>query len=115
MNERDETRLRDMQDAARQAVFFVSGKTRLDLEENKQILGFAVVRAIEIVGEAASKITAETRLTLPQVPWGSIIGMRNLIVHEYFSVDYDVVWEVATENLPELLAILASILPDDAQ
>jgi uncharacterized protein with HEPN domain len=89
MNERDETRLRDMLDAARQARMFVTGKARPDLEANHMLIGFAVVRALEIIGEAANQITPETRARLPSVAWKQMVGMRNRIIHDYNRVNYD--------------------------
>lgn len=110
MNEKDETRLRDMLDAAYQARKFVEGKARPALEENDMLLGFAVVRALEIVGEAASKITPETRAQFSQIKWPDMIGMRNRIVHDYLNVDYDIVWKVVIEDLPDLITELEKII-----
>ncbi len=110
MNERDLTRLQDMLDAARKAQAYIDDKTRSSLEANDELLGYAVVRAIEIVGEAASKITAETRAEYSQIEWQNIIGMRNLVVHDYLHIDYDIVWQVVTVNLPQLIDQLHSIL-----
>ncbi len=69
---------------------------------------FAVIRAIGIVGEAASRLSAESRASLPDVPWRSMIGMRHRIVHGYDEVDLRVVWQVVTVDLPLLLSRLAS-------
>jgi len=110
MNERDETRLRDMLDAANKGRFYVLGKTRPMLEDDDELLGFAVVRAIEIMGEAASKVTPETRKAFPQIKWREVIGMRNRIAHDYLSVDYNIVWDVAIHDLPELIVELDRIL-----
>ena len=79
MNKRDETHLRDMLDAARRVQIFLSGKTRADLEADNFLLGFAVVRALEIIGEAANKTSSETRDRPPDIGWREIIGMRNRI------------------------------------
>jgi uncharacterized protein with HEPN domain len=115
MNERDETRLRDMLDEARRARRFVEGKTRADLSTGDQMLGFAVVRALEIIGEAANKVSQETRDTLPQVRWGDIIGMRNRIVHDYANVDYNIVWDVVVYDLPVLIAALETLFPEQTE
>ena len=64
---------------------------------------FAVVRAIEIVGEPASGITDETRATWPTVPWHAIVGMRNRLIHAYFEINAQMVWETVTTELPALL------------
>ncbi len=115
MNERDETRLRDMLDEARRARRFVEGKTRADLSTGDQMLGFAVVRALEIVGEAANKVSQETRDTLPQVRWGDIIGMRNRMVHDYANVDYNIVWDVVEYDLPPLITALEGLFPEQTE
>jgi uncharacterized protein with HEPN domain len=112
MNERDDTRLRDMLDAARVGTSFVAGETRDALAVDQKLV-FALVRAIEIVGEAANRVSQETRAELPQIPWRNIIGMRNRVIHDYVNVDLDIVWEVATRNLPELIAELERVLPED--
>ncbi|GIL14058.1 MAG: antitoxin [Chloroflexota bacterium] len=113
MNERDETRLRDMLDAARQAQSFIAGKTRPDLEANQFLIGFAVVRALTIIGEAAGKVSLETRAQLPQIAWKDIVGMRNRIIHDYNRVNYDVVWSTVVEAIPELIAQLEAALPPE--
>lgn len=110
LDERDRNRLLDMREAAQRAVTFTQGKARADLEADEQLLGFAVVRAIEVVGEAASKITPAARQQLPQIPWHNIIGMRNRVIHDYLNVDYDIVWAVVTQNLPPLIAQLDAVL-----
>ncbi len=109
MNGRDEILLRDMLDEARTAQEFIAGHTRSDLDTNKQ-LAYALVRAIEVVGEAVSQISQTTRSHYSQIPWKNIIGMRNRIVHGYRSVNLDIVWEVATRNLLDLIAELEQLL-----
>lgn len=99
-----------MKRAAERAIQYTEGKQRADLNADEELLGFAVVRAIEIVGEAANKITPDTRDSLPQIEWRNIIGMRNRIVHDYLNVDYDIVWQVVTVNLPQLVEQLHAIL-----
>lgn len=112
MNERDEMRLRDMLDAARKACQFAGGKTRQQLDTD-DMFAFALVRAIEIVGEAASKVSPETRSAYPQIRWVEIIGMRNKIVPDYLSVDNNIVWDVTENDLPPLIQQLESILPPE--
>ncbi len=74
------------------------------------MLLFAIVRAIEVIGEAASKVTDETKATSPGIPWISIIGMRNRLIHGYFDIDSDVVWKTVTEEIPELHRSLKLLL-----
>ena len=109
MNERDEASLRDMLDAARHARTFMIGKTR-EMLDSDDMLSFAVVRALEIVGEAAGRISAETRATLQDIPWKDVIGMRNKIIHEYDQVDFNIVWVTVEENLPPLISALEKYL-----
>ena len=115
MNSRDEILLRDMLDAGRRLGTFITNKTRADLEKNDFLLGFAVVRALEIIGEAASKVTTETRGLLPTLPWHEIVGMRNRIIHAYDRVNYDVVWETSTLSIPILINLLEAFLPPETE
>jgi uncharacterized protein with HEPN domain len=110
MNERDETLLRDMLDMARKAQTFLGGRDQKAVEQD-EMLAFALVRAIEVLGEAASKITPETRVQLPQIPWKIIVGMRNKIIHDYRTIDTAIVWKTVVEDLPPLIAELIKILP----
>jgi uncharacterized protein with HEPN domain len=90
---------------------FLSGRQRADLDTDQMLL-FAVVRAIEIVGEAAARVSPECRVTVPGVPWPAIIGMRNRMVHAYFDIDidHDVVWQtVQVEFAPLLTALQAAL------
>jgi uncharacterized protein with HEPN domain len=112
MNERDEVLLRDMLDAARAAQRFAAGKTRQMLDSD-EMLAFAIVRAIEVVGEAAGRVSEETRTLLTAIPWKNIVGMRNRLAHDYLHVDYDIVWRVAHDQIPVLITTLEDILNKD--
>ncbi len=112
MNERDEVRLRDMLDAANKTQIFVDGKTRADLDTDDMLL-FALVRAVEIIGEAAKYVAEETTDSLTLIPWKKIIGMRNRLSHGYQEVDHDIVWDAATVQIPELITELKKILPPE--
>lgn len=116
MNERDKTRLQDMLDAARTAIKFAQGRTRRDLDQNDLLL-FGLVRAVEIVGEAASRVSLETRVQYPGIPWKAIVGTRNKVIHNYVSVDHDILWDTVQVDLPGLIAQLEEIvrLPDNEQ
>jgi uncharacterized protein with HEPN domain len=100
--ESDRARLAHMLDAARQAVAFGQGRSRAELDTDR-MLSFAIVRAVEIVGEAAANIGDETKARLPGIPWTHIVGMRNRLVHAYFSIDADRVWDTLQEDLPALI------------
>ncbi len=71
---------------------------------------YAVVRSLEIIGEAVNKLSSGLREEHSNIPWSVIIGMRNKIIHEYMSVDYEVVWETVTSDLPQLKTIVESLL-----
>ncbi len=109
MSPNDRVRLRHMADAAESALRFVAGRARADLDNDEMLL-FALVRAVEIVGEAASGVSAATRMETPEVSWALIVGMRNRLVHAYFDVDRNIVWATAAQALAPLLAQLRSIL-----
>lgn len=101
----DRVRWQHMIDAASDALSFVAGRDRADLDRDRMLL-FAVVRAVEVIGEAASKISLETRAAHPGIPWAAIIGMRNRIVHAYFDINTDIVWVAVTQEIPALLSQL---------
>ena len=69
-----------------------------------------MVKAVEIIGEAASKTSKECHKNLPQIPWANIIGMRNRLIHAYFDVNLDILWKTITEDLPPLTSELKEIL-----
>ena len=106
-----------MIEAAETACGFVSGRPRSDLDADRMLV-FALVRAIEIVGEAGSKVNASTRETASDIPWPLIawpliVSMRNRLVHAYFDVDHEVVWKTATEELPLLLPRLRALVASE--
>jgi uncharacterized protein with HEPN domain len=98
-------RLRHMRHAAAAAMNFSAGKGRADLESDI-MFQFALLRALEIIGEAAARVTDATRTVHPEIPWSDIIGMRNRLVHGYFDVDLDVVWNTVKNHLSPLVASL---------
>jgi uncharacterized protein with HEPN domain len=98
-----------MLEAATQAVAFVEGRERSDIETDPQ-LRLALLRSIEVLGEAASRISTETRTAYPRIPWRRIISTRNRLIHAYFDIDLDIVWTTATQSVPELAYILRDIL-----
>jgi uncharacterized protein with HEPN domain len=105
----DDVLLRDRLDHARKAVAATRGRERADLDSDI-ILAAALERFVEVIGEAAGKVSDATRGELGSVPWHGMIGMRNRLVHGYAAVDHDVVWAVATEDLPALITDLEAAL-----
>ena len=88
MHKSDRIRLQHMLDAAREAIASVQGRVRADLDHDR-IWVLGVVKCIEIIGEAAARVTLETRSQFPQIPWPQIAGIRNRLVHVYFDLDLD--------------------------
>lgn len=105
----DRVRLLHMIEAAENAVGFVAGLTPDQLENDRKTL-FAVIRCIEIIGEAAARMSEATRASAPDIPWGAIVGMRNRLVHAYFDVDTDLVWKTTQTELPALKARLQALI-----
>jgi uncharacterized protein with HEPN domain len=109
MRRDDVVRLRHMLDAAREAVEFVAGKGREDLHADRK-LALALVKDIEIIGEAAFQTSDDTRRQLPDISWDDIIGMRHRLVHAYFDINLDILWKTVKEDLPPLVDALLDAL-----
>jgi uncharacterized protein with HEPN domain len=75
-----------------------------------RMLLLAIVRAIEVIGEAASRVSTETRVAAPSIPWTAIVSMRNRLIHGYFDIDADLVWKTVTEEIPELRLALKALV-----
>ena len=112
MSRHDRVRVRHMIEAIEAAERFARGRSRGDLDTDEMLL-FALTRAVEIVGEAATRVSAEGQASAPQIPWRSVTGMRNRLVHAYHDVDRDILWTTVTQALPTLLAQLKTIEPSD--
>jgi uncharacterized protein with HEPN domain len=98
-----------MLDAAREATSLTAGKSRSDLDRERT-LALALVKLIEILGEAASRVTERGRQAHPAIPWRDIVAMRNRLIHGYFDIDLDRVWDTVTDDLPPLVAALEAAL-----
>jgi len=105
----DKARLKHMLDAALDARRFLSKATFGELQRDRK-LGNAIVRSLEIIGEAAANVTKTTQVKFPEIEWPVIIGMRNRLIHAYFDINYHIVWKTVKENLPPLIEQLQSIL-----
>jgi uncharacterized protein with HEPN domain len=105
MSPDDRWRIGHMIEAAEQGLAFANGRTRADLDTDA-MLRFALTRAVEIVGEAASQVSESGRAELADVPWPQIVGMRNRLVHAYFDINRDVLWDTVELAMPALLAQL---------
>jgi uncharacterized protein with HEPN domain len=91
-----------MLEHAREAVQLVEGRARANLDEDR-ILSLALVRLLEIIGEAAAGVSEESRSKFPGIPWAEIVGLRNRLIHGYDSVDLDIVWNIVKGDLPALV------------
>jgi uncharacterized protein with HEPN domain len=98
-----------MLDHATEAIELVQRKTRQDLD-SERLLNLSLVRLLEIVGEAAARLSAETRDSNPQIPWPDIIGLRNRLIHGYEIVDFDILWDIVHDDLPALVSQLREIV-----
>lgn len=95
-------------DAVESISAFITGRRREDLDTDRMLL-FAVVRAIEVIGVAAGKVSEEARAEAPDIPWAAIVSMRNRLIHGYFDIDTEMVWKTVTEELPALLPRLRAL------
>ena len=94
---------------AREAVDMIRGKSRGDIDSDRQ-LNLALVRLLEIVGEAAARVSKDTRERCPGIPWLEITNLRNRLIHGYDEVDFDILWQILTDDLPPLIALLDEIV-----
>jgi uncharacterized protein with HEPN domain len=101
-----------MLEAAKAAISFVAGRQRADLDGDAQ-LRFAVIHAIELVGEASRHVSEELRARHPELPWRQIGATRNRIAHGYWDVDLDIAWQIVTADLPPLIGELERIIASD--
>ena len=109
MNVEDRIRLQHMLDAAREATSFAKGRTRDDLSRDRA-LQLTLVKEIEIIGEAANRVSSTLQRKTAQISWAGIIGMRHRLIHAYADVNLNVVWTTVTADLPVLILHLERIL-----
>ena len=107
--DKDRLRLLDMRDAAEKSRRYAQGRARSDIEDD-DMLESALVREVRVVGEAANHVSEETRALASDIDWGAIVGMRNNLVHAYWKVNYDVLWDVITYKLPPLITELNRLI-----
>lgn len=112
MLKRDSVRFRHMLEAAREAVAFVQGRPRSDLD-HERLLALALTRLLEIIGEASRRVSPGGRERHPEIPWPDIGDMRNRLAHGYDEIDLDIVWQVLTNELPPLIRQLEAILSSE--
>jgi uncharacterized protein with HEPN domain len=111
----DRERLDHMLQAARDAVAIAATRRREELDTDV-LLRHALVHCVQLIGEAAARVGESGRTRTPGLPWARIVGMRHILVHDYFKVDHDAVWRVDTDHIPQMIPILESALdhwPDE--
>lgn len=113
MSDPDRLRLRHMLDAAREAVTFTQGHSLADVERDR-LLQLALTRLIEVIGEAASKLSPAFRRRYPVLPWPDIVGMRNRLIHGYDDVDLVILHTTIEQDLPPLIAAIEALLTAEA-
>lgn len=106
----DEVLVLDMLIAARKIQRFADGLTRETLEDNEMATS-AIVREFQVMGEAARIVSDTFKANHNDIPWKAIRGLRNRVIHEYFRVDLDIVWQTIEDNLPTLIAQLDALIP----
>lgn len=94
-----------MRDHAQELLTLMHGRSRRDLDTDR-LLALAVVRLLEIIGEAANRVPVEERARRPEIPWSSIVSLRNRLIHGYDDVDHDIVWAIVSTDLPALVSQL---------
>lgn len=112
MQRTDAVRLRHIVDAAAEAMAFARARSRKDLDADRQV-NLSVVHLLEIIGEASKGVSEECRAAHPEIAWRKMAAMRDRLIHGYFDVNLDVVWETVTQDLPPLVAQIQRILAPD--
>ena len=103
----------DIQEAAQNISHFIAGMTWTQFAQDQKTI-YAVVRAFEIIGEAAKKVPPSVRKRHAKVPWKQMAGMRDKLIHEYFGVNYQVLWKTAQEDIPPVQPLIAKVLEEEA-
>jgi len=107
---RDPAYLWDMLDAAKAIMAFISNRTFYDFQQDRMLRN-AIERNMEIIGEAANRVSESFQKAHSEIPWKSIIGQRNILIHEYGEIKNERIWVVATKRIPELITVLEPLLP----
>ena len=105
MRDRDKNRLAHMLLATKEALSFVEGKSKEEFATDRQLI-LAIIKEIEIIGEAANNISEDFKSKNSQIPWKDIVDTRHRLIHGYFDINLDIVWQTLTKDLPELIKLL---------
>ena len=114
MKRDDLRRAKRIWDAADEVTRLTEGKSRSDLDDNP-VLAIALIKLLEIIGEAASHVTQESRDAHPEIPWADIAPMGGRLAHACLDVNLDIVWKTVTEELPPVIAALDALVPHDEE
>ena len=106
--------LADIENSIRKALRFVFGMDEASFMADDKT-AYAVVRALEIIGEATKRIPIEIRQKYPEIPWRSMAGLRDKLIHDYFCVNWLVVWRTVTMDLPPLLPLIERVIRESAR
>ena len=106
---KDEAYLKHILDAISDIKRFMKGVPKEEFFENRE-KQYAVLRALEIIGEATKNLSKEMKTEYPEVPWSDIAGMRDKLIHQYFGIELSLVWETVKKNLPELESQISEML-----
>jgi uncharacterized protein with HEPN domain len=109
---RDDALFLDILIAARKIQQFTYEMTRADFQEN-QMAQSAVIREFQVMGEATKQLSEEAKAQNANIPWHQIAGMRDRMVHEYFRIDLDIVWDTIAQELPGLITQIEAIVPPE--
>lgn len=101
--------LKHIEEALKNVLHFSTGKSIEDILNN-EMLSYAIIRGFEIMGEASGKISKEAREKYPQLPWKDMINMRNRLIHNYFDIDHEIIWQTIKQELPGLMSTLKTVI-----
>ena len=110
MRHDDDAWLLDMHQAAMKARDFVQDLSKKEFVEDERTQ-YAVLRCLEIIGEAGRNVSQERQQQLGDLPWSGVRGLRNRIAHEYFNINLDIVWSIVSDELADLIRILGAVIP----
>jgi len=110
--QRDEAYLLDILIEARKALKFIEGLTWEQFEQS-ELHQNAVIRPLEIIGEAARLVSTQTKDKHPDIPWKQMTGLRNRLIHEYSSIDFNTVWDTIKIDLPALISLVEPLVPPE--
>lgn len=99
----------DILDAIEKINRYINGFSYDDFVENEMVID-AVIRNLEVIGEAAKNISEKDQKNYSTIPWKRMIGLRNIVIHGYFGIDLAIIWEIITRNLPETKPLIVEML-----